>query len=95
MGQAGRRSIRPGVEQVNDGLDAVTAGALVGDLEQVEGSAHGTSNGVAVAQAVVAVAASSGPSARLSASIWSATGLPELRSGLGWLAQVASGPNSR
>jgi hypothetical protein len=30
-----------GVEQVDDGVDAVTAGALVGGLEQGEGSAHG------------------------------------------------------
>ena len=31
-----------GVEQVDDGIDAVTAGALVGGLEEVEVSAHGT-----------------------------------------------------
>jgi hypothetical protein len=37
------------VEQVDDGIDAVTVGALAGSLEEVEASAHGSSNGVAVA----------------------------------------------
>ncbi len=35
----------PGVEQVDDSVDAVTAGALVGGLEEVKVSAHGCSKG--------------------------------------------------
>jgi hypothetical protein len=38
----GGQPLDVGVEQVDDGVDAVTAGALVGGLEQVKVSAHGT-----------------------------------------------------
>jgi hypothetical protein len=42
-----------------------------------------------------ALAVSSGLRARLSWSISEATLLPELRRGVGWLVQMASGPNSK
>jgi hypothetical protein len=65
----GGQPLHPGVEQVDDGVDAVTAGALVGGLQQVEVSAHGSSNGEARAQEVVLAVASSGLKACLSAPI--------------------------
>jgi len=42
-----------------------------------------------------ALAVRSGLRARLSWSISEATLLPELRRGVGWLVQVASGPNNK
>jgi hypothetical protein len=36
------------VEHVHDGVDTVTAGALVGGLQEVEVLAHGSSNGIVV-----------------------------------------------
>ena len=57
------------VEQVDDGVDAVTAGALVGGLEEVKVSAHGTLQRAGAMAHEVVVAASSGLTAWLSASI--------------------------
>jgi hypothetical protein len=59
---------------------------------RVEGAAHGVRVGWPLTAAVVVLR---GVRAWRSSWIWSNTGAPELRKGVGWLVQVASGPNSR